>query len=239
VTLRLSLLDEVKQAVEALPPRFDGSGPHWSCVAAADRLLLDAGRDMTDALRRFELTVTERSRPIEKEWYRDALTDARDWLAAMDAFETWQASSGFHDVAEAWHQAWVAEDPPPEQHAGAKARRRLLKKLRRRLASVGDPTAPGWHPPWRYRVRAAIERLNVAAGNVAPEKPKRRTVYVPLKGGDLRAVTAEVHADRTAQLPEFGLDMLRWQFPPKSRVQCEWRPVDDRTALVAVALAHD
>jgi hypothetical protein len=208
-------------------------------VGVVDRRLMDAGRDAADTLGRFELTVTGRSRPIEKKWYRDAVRDVRDWLAAMEVFEAWQQSSGYEQVAEEWHRVRVSGEPDPAPYAGVSTRRHLKRERRKTLASIGDPTAPGWRPSWRSRWAAYVRRLKAASGQAEPEKPKRRTVYVPVKGGDLRAVTVEVHADRTARLPEFGLDMHRWQFPPESRVQCEWRPVDDRTALVAVALAPD
>jgi len=112
-------------------------------VGVVDRRLMDAGRDAADTLGRFELTVTGRSRPIEKKWYRDAVRDVRDWLAAMEVFEAWQQSSGYEQVAEEWHRVRVSGEPDPAPYAGVSTRRHLKRERRKTLASIGDPTAPG------------------------------------------------------------------------------------------------
>ena len=235
-----ALLEEVRQAVEALPERFDPRIPGApQRVREVIRWMLDGGRDAADGLRRFELTVNARSRPIEKQWYRDALDAARDAVAATAVWEAWRESSGYNEVEETYYRKWVSQEPRPEPYTDAATRHRAFAKLAKRLDEIGDPTAPNWRPPWRSRLVALRHRLNVASSYVEPDKPRRRTVYVPLKDGELHQLIAEVYADRTARLPPIGLVDYGLQFPAGSRVQCEWRHIDGRTALVAVALAAD
>ena len=213
----MTFRDEISAAVARLPERFETSD-HETARLVGDmrRKVFDRGRNTNDDFRRFERLVGSRSRAIEKAWYRDAVFATRDWVAAMAVLEAWSESSGYDRYLEELHRAFVSEDPQPEPYIGVAARRRKYKKLGRRLEEIGDPTAPGWRPPWRSRLAAVRHRLAVAAGNEPPEKPHRRTVHVPLKGGELVPVTALVYPDRTAQLPEFGREFPAGSSRPKA-----------------------
>ena len=62
-------------------------------------------------------------------------------------------------------------------------------------------------------------------------------VYVELKDGAWQRTTATVLPDKTARLPGHGMSAEKWQFPPGTRVRCEWRELAGRPALLAISPA--
>jgi hypothetical protein len=232
-----TFLEAVTQALAHVPARLeDCDALEIRRIAKLARRGMDEGRNVADSLRPFQ-TVNERSRPIEREWYRDALENARDWLLGMERFDAWERSSGTFEASSGFYTSRGIDFPSEAVHVREKQGKQL-RKFRKRLEQIGDPTAPGWRPPWRERLAAWRRQLEAAAGQTPAPKPRRETVHVPRKDGDvLYPVTANVFPDRTAILPDHGLQDEVWQFTPGTRVDCELREIDGCPALVAVASA--
>jgi hypothetical protein len=135
----MSILEETTRDVSSLPD--DGSGltsAHWMLIANIERRFDTELRVVADSLRRFE-TVSELSRQIEKEWYRAAIAHAEELLAAVAFYEEW------------WESARVDSVDKPAADARRQTHRRWAK-FEKAVRLIGDPTAPAWKPPRRYRL---------------------------------------------------------------------------------------
>ncbi len=137
----MSVLDETSRDVSRLPGDAKGlRSADWRLIADIERRFSAELQEVVSSLRRFE-TVSELSRQIEKEWYRAAIVRAQALVAAEAVFEKW------------WVSARVDSS---SLRRTARQRRRAHRgyvKLQKAVERVGDPTAPRWAPPRRYRLR--------------------------------------------------------------------------------------
>jgi hypothetical protein len=90
----MTLTKETKRGIEALPEEAaDMTKAHWRIVGVITRRLSEAAKTDGPLLTRFEMTVSQDSRAVEKEWFRAALLRVEDTVSAFDAFDDWYQSS--------------------------------------------------------------------------------------------------------------------------------------------------
>lgn len=147
----MGLLEDTKRDVAVLPGDVSRMNKgHWAVVARTARRLRTEFDGTAEAFKR-SLHVDERSRDVEKQWYKATLTRAEGLFEAFAIFDEWWRAAdvrSFDESAEANHEQT----------------RRSVALLQIGLRRIGDPTAPGWRPPRTLGLISTVRRALILRG---------------------------------------------------------------------------